>query len=198
MKSAKMTVWVMVVVLVATGVSKADLTAYIATWSSSSVVYTTDLVTGAQTPIGGPSGVSSVRALEVSPIDGTIFATTGPKFWSISRITGAGTLIGNMQAYIINMAFSSDGSLYGISDDDDLFEIDTLTGDTTLIGSLSPYISANAFAIDSYGKGIAWDSGANWLFEIDLSDASTTSLGYLEVNFDAFDYGPDGVLYQVT
>ena len=39
------------------------------------------------------------------------------------------------------------------------------------------------------------DEVTDYLFEVDLSDGSTTSIGQLSGNFDAFDIGPDGTLY---
>jgi len=205
MRSARMTIWVIVVVLVATGVSKADLVGYTATNTSNSVVYLTNFDTGEQTPLG-PSGISHLSAFDISPVDGYIygididFSASEPDFYRISTDNGVGTLIkSNALDPTIwgakrNLAFSSDGILYGIVGSD-FFTINTLTGDTSIIGSLNPYIDTHAFAIDSEGKGVSWDSGANWLFEIDLTDGTTTSLGYLDADFDAFDYGPDGILY---
>ncbi len=88
--------------------------------------------------------------------------------------------------------------LYGngiIWDNDQLLAINTDTGTDTIVASLSPYVSMAAFAIDGSGRAVGWDSGADWLFEIDLTDGSTSSIGQLQGSFDAFDYGPDGILY---
>ena len=205
MRNRSVTIWVMVVVLVSTGVSKADLVGYMATYTDNSVVYFTNFDTGEQTPLG-PSGISQLSAFDISPVDGYIygididFSASQPDFYRIATDNGVGTLIKidilqpNIWGAQRNLTFSSDGTLYGIVGSD-FFTINTLTGDTSVIGALNPYIDTHAFAINSAGKGIGWDSGANWLFEIDLTDGSTTSLGYLDGGFDAFDFGPDGVLY---
>ncbi|HDY87049.1 MAG TPA: DUF4394 domain-containing protein, partial [bacterium] len=203
MINSRITIWVMVVVLVANSLSKADLIGYTANETGNSIVYLTDFDTGEQTVIGMPSGIDTITALEVSPVNGRLYAINlHENLYEINISTGVGTLLGNLNALgsgLHSLMFAPNGTLYGLSNwnDNGLFEINTSTAETTLIGSLNPFISVTALAIDNGGRAIGYDSGADWLFEIDLTDGSTTSLGQLDGDFFAFDYGPDGTLYAL-
>jgi hypothetical protein len=203
MINVRITVLVMVVFSLATGVAKADLMGYIATSTSNSVVYKINIDTGESTAYG-PSGISPIRALEY--VNGVLYATsvgTGNGLWTIDTSTGIGSFVGNTGIHIDDLAAAPDGSLFGnisgSSTGDELVTIDPNTGGTTLVGSMFPYISMSAFAISSDGTAVGWDSGAKWLFDIDLSDASTTSIGLLDdSSFLAFDYDTSGTLYGWT
>ena len=135
-------------------------------------------------------------------VNGVLYAaggTGGTKdIWKIDTSSGVGTLLGNTTRLIHNLAAKADGTLFGnglIWDNEQLLSITTDSGLDTIVGSLSPYVSMRAFAIDGAGNGVGWDSGANWLFDIDLTDASTSSIGLLSGSFKALDYGSDGTLY---
>ncbi len=186
-----------VAILTTANISHANTMGYVATFTTNSVIYLTDIDLGDQTPCGGPSGIGYISSLDVSPIDGSLYALDiGGNFYTVNTSTGIGTLIKDVifSSAENSLAFAADGTLYAAGEDT-LYMVNTATGDTTVIGSLYPYIWTSAFAIDSSGKAVAWDSGANWLFEIDLTDASTQSIGYLNGSFDAFDYASNGLLY---
>jgi hypothetical protein len=191
MRRRNVTIWAMVVVLLATGISRADLVGYVATWSE---VYLTDF-SGTNTSLG-QSGIVDIRAIDISPIDGILYAADDSgQLWTVDTATGVGSLIGNMGRRIDSMSFAPDGTLYAIHNGTSLRSINTSTAVATAVGSTWSYNSI-AVAINNNNTAIAWDHTTQYLFEIDLSNGSTTSLGYLEgSDFDAFDYGPDGVLY---
>ena len=195
-------IWISALFAVTQGIGgtvRADLLGYVATNTSNSVVYLTNFDTGEQTPLG-PSGVTEIRALEYA--GGVLYAgagTGGTKvLWQVDTTTGLGTVIGNTAQLIHNLAATPDGRLYGsghIWETERLLLFDTETAEASVVGSLAPYTAMAAFAIDHNGLAIGWDSGSNWLFRINLSDASTTPLGHLPGRFNAFDFAPDGTLY---
>jgi len=211
MRNVSMIIWAMVLVLVAGGTSRADLTGYVVSYLQNDLVYFTNFDTGEQRLLGhtGFWEDVEVKALAFLPIDGRLFATisyastTSDNLHTIDTTTGAASGIGRVGLKNIdNLAFAPDGTLYGITtrDDPHLITIDTATGVTTAIGSGLPYTNISAFAIDQTGKGIAWrwNNANTWespLFEVDLTDGSTSLIGYLYGGFSAFDYGPDGILY---
>lgn len=200
MRNVRMAIWAVVVVLVATGVSKADLMGYIAT---ETVVYSTNFDTGEQTALG-PSGAPHIVAVDISPVDGSLYGMgdCGDELYQFNTSTGISTFKGEIDGSAIpNLSFGPDGTLYGISLVGNLVTIDLDTGKETLVDSLFPYIDIRAFAIDSSGNGIAWDAQAKWLCQIDLTHGSTTSIGQLDDPdgwIMAFDYAPDDTLYAWT
>lgn len=206
MRNAGMIIWAMIVVLVAAGNSRATLTGYVVRYLENDEVYFTNFDTGEQTLLGQtnipPLSNPMIRALDISPIDGRLFAIGYDDLWTINTISGVGSRIGNVGTTSIeNLSFAPDGTLYGITSryDPHLVTIDTVTGKTTDIGSTLPYLDTCAFAIDENGRAIAQGrsniASQYELFEVDLTDGSTSSIGYLEGGFSAFDYGPDGILY---
>jgi len=203
MRNVRMTIWVVVVVLMVAGTSRADLTGYVVRYGGSDLVYSTNFDTGQQTLLGHTGIWNEIIALEFSPIDGRLFATTSDSLWTIDTTTGAGSAIARVgTSRIDNLAFAPDGTLYGITTGTDahLVTIDTATGNTTTIGSAFPYPNISAFGVDASGRGIGWRYSStlneSLLFEVDLTDGSTSFIGYLWAgDFSAFDYGPDGILY---
>lgn len=194
MKSRSLIIWVMVMFLASAGTSRADLVGYVAGDSQLvSMNYTTDSSTNL-----GPSGAFGFKAIEFSPTDENVYVTTNSGgFYKIDTTSGEASKIADTgHLSLNNLAFAPNGNLFAVDyTSNELVRIDVQTGDVTTIGSLSPYGFVTAFAIDNSGKAVGWDSGAEWLFEVDLVDGSTTSLGYLPGSFDAFDYSSNGVLY---
>ena len=216
MRSQLVAICVMVV-LIATGVSKADLMGYTATRTSNSIVYLTNFDTGEQTSLG-PSGIKYIAALGVSPVSGSLYAIgdlgsiSGPapndeggKLYKIDTATGIGhqiRLVGSH--HIETMAFSAEGLLYWIRNWPNMYDLDEIPADFQggkVVGSqnaLYPFTSISALASYNSDTGIAWNSGTNELIEISLDDATTNSLGQLSGAFGAFysfSYSPDGILY---
>ncbi|MFC1676178.1 PEP-CTERM sorting domain-containing protein [Planctomycetota bacterium] len=196
MKKQFIIMMVAATILVATGISKGALMGYVTTGTE---VVWTNFDTGAQTSLG-PSGIDDIRGLDTSPIDGTLYASDdNGGLWTVNTSTGIGSFIGNMGRRIESLSFAPDGTLYAIHrDSHTLKQINTSTAVATTIGSPWPY-DALAFAISSTGRAIAWDlfsaSEPGPLFEIDLTDGSTTLLGQVDTFFGGFDFAPDDVLY---
>lgn len=175
--------------------STANLTGFV---SSSTQVFRVDFDTAQATSLG-PSGIDDIRGLDTSPLDRTLYASDDyGNLWTVDTMSGVGTLIGNMGRRIESLAFAADGTLYAIHrDTHTLKRIDTTTAQATTIGLPFSY-DAMALAISNNSRAIAWDYSytAGNLFEIDLSDGSTTLLGSVDTPyFASLDYAPDGLLY---
>ena len=191
-----MTIWMVVLAALMTGNVMAALDGYTAS-PASSVVYYTNFETGEQTPIGGPSSIPYIYTLEYSFFDETLYAASSNDLYSIDSSSGLGTLIkSNITESDINSLDSApDGSLYATLRNNDFCRIDPLSGTSTLISSFYPTYFARTFTVINETTAIAWDRDDGWLFEVDLTDGSTTSLGYFEGPFEALEFGPDGMLY---
>ncbi|HUT59285.1 MAG TPA: hypothetical protein VNA25_15655, partial [Phycisphaerae bacterium] len=180
----------------------ADDVAYQLSYTENCTFYISNLQTGAQTPVG-PTGVRYIDHLAVSPKDGTPYGLSySGDLYTINVSTAVATLEANdtlPDGSVGGLAFAPDGTLYAALRAGSLagkfYAINIGTGGATEVGALHPYVSTRALAIDNAGRCIGWDGGAKWLFEANLADASTQSLGYLETPFEAFDYAPDGTLY---
>lgn len=190
---------VAVIILVATSSTHGTLMGYQASSLPNSTLWQIDLETLEQTGIG-VTGVSSIYALDISPVDGDLYGLSYYDLYELDTETGIATSIAILPYHYgaKSMAFAPDGTAYVLSSgnvDAMLYSIDVNTGATTEVATLPPYTNVTAFAIDTAGNGIAWSTASNWLIHIDLTDGSTTSLGHLPGAFQAFDYGPDGILY---
>ena len=178
--------------------AQADVMAYQATCSANSVLFLSNLDTGERTDIG-LTGVRSVYKLDISPLDGNLYGITlyDGSLYTFDTLTGLGTIVAShLLSRAGGMAFAPDGRLYASIGEELLYELDIAAGTATVVGSLAPYIAMRSMAIDGAGQGIGWDFGGEWLFHINMDDASIASLGYLSGGpYDALDYGPDGTLY---
>jgi uncharacterized protein DUF6923 len=136
-----------------------------------------DPLTGAATLVGGATGVSNLMAL-VFATDGTGYAAswTTDSLYAIDTTTGAVSLIGPLGfGGIMDLAFDSSGTLYGLSDS--LYRIDTATGAGTLITALASGCLMG-MTIDPSGNFLATDyCTGDSLFQINTSDGSLTNLG---------------------
>jgi len=184
-------------IFVVTGESMADLRGYVA---GNSQVISVNFTTLEENNLG-PSGASGFYALDLLPNTNDLYVTNNVgRIYRIDTISGLATEIVNTgNTGLDNISFNANGQLFAAgSIVGGLANINLNTGVLTTINT-SPWIytSVSAFAIDSANKAIAWDSIAQWLFEVDLSDGGTKSIGYLPGTFKAFDFGPDGTLYAM-
>jgi len=192
MRTSNLTVWAMVVVLIATGISRADLTGYVGTGTGH--IYYTDFETGQQIEAYHGS-LGDVSSLE---LDGNIIYAAGiHRFYKIDIETGDEIFWESVGDNLKSLALAPDGTLYGVQQNS-LVIVDKENAEITEIGYISPNISA--LAIDQSGRAIGCAYGATEpLVEVDLSDASVIPLGRLSPSdFDAFDFGPDRNLYGWT
>ena len=132
-----------------------------------------DPATGAATPVG-PIGFNGVSSLAFSP-SGVLYAEGARPdstrvLLSIDTQTGAGTEIGptGTGLKVSDMAFRSDGTLYGYFEPSDLVgTIDTFTGAATIFGSSG---------VGCCGNGMAFSSG-DVLYHANQSELDTLDQG---------------------
>lgn len=196
-------IFVLMVLFVFTSIVQATLTAYIG--GNSNNIYSTNLNTGEQSQfsINGING--NFGALAISPIDRTLYAIAGGNdFYRVDIEASNATFIGSLAlgGAMHNLAFTSDGILYGLNNYTTLVTINTETAETDIIGNIVPMNivpSSQAFAIDSTGQGIGWVmDGYSWSFmKIDLNDASGVRVSeYMsDYHFSGLDFALDGKLY---
>jgi len=190
-------VWVLVLVLATAGVAQADLMGYVA---GDSQVISVNFTTLESVNLG-PSGAQGFRSLDLLPSNNDLYVTTsGGGIYEVDTVSGlANEVVNTGNTGLDNISFNASGQLFAAGNlVGGLASINLNTGVLTTINT-SPwfYTSVSAFAIDSTNTAIAWDSSAQWLFEVDMSDGNTTSLGFLSGSFEAFDFGPDGTLYAM-
>lgn len=185
------------VLLSANNVTQADLMGYVAGDSQvSSVNFTTHVVNNL-----GPSGAYGFRSLDLMPNNNDLYVTNDiGRIYKVDTVSGlANEIVNTGNTGLDNISFNTSGQLFAAGSlVGGLANINLSSGALTTITS-SPWIytSVTAFAIDSTDTAIAWDSSAEWLFEVDLSDGTVTSIGHLPGTFGAFDFGPDDTLYAM-
>jgi hypothetical protein len=137
--------------------------------SSSSSLYTVNASTGAMTSVGATG--YAITGLAVEPTTGTLYAVTSNNspiharaLLTLDKATGAATYIGQLglssSSPIADIAFKSDGTLYGLSSAAVVYTINKSTGAATLVGSgASPGGFGMGFDIDAADKGYFWPNG---------------------------------------
>lgn len=180
------------VLLMETGISRADLTGYVGTGAGN--IYYTDFENGQQIESYHGS-LGDVDSLE---LDGDIIYAAGiHRFYKIEIETGDEIFWESVGDNLKSLALAPDGTLYGVQQNS-LVIVDKENAEITVIGYIIPNISA--LAIDQSGRAIGCAYAATEpLVEVNLSNASVTTLGRLSPGgYDAFDFGPDGNLYGWT
>jgi hypothetical protein len=175
----------------------ADALAYAAAeigTSQSSVFGVLDLNTGAFSQVAILNNIF-VEDLATSS-NGTLYALTVPfvggsnEFGTIDPSTGAITNIAPATGDLETMAFSSDGTLFGIayasSGPEPLYTINPATGADSFIADLSGPVSTAANALrfrgdTAYTTSYTTPSG---LYTIDLTSGAGTLIGNTGLNFD--------------
>jgi len=175
---------------------------------SPSTFYSIDFTSGAASPIG-PIGFFNCSGMGVHPVFLTVYATCNDDSFNEHLITidtssGAGNSVGLTGASHKDIAFRSDGNLYGHVNGD-ITEIDINTGNTVFLGS-------NVGIAGSAGNGLAFsladtffrsdESVLNTLSDVTGNILTTTPHGYPPLDFprnNAMDTHPvSGVLYAST
>lgn len=103
----------------------------------------------------------------VSTYDGKLFA--------IDSQTLTSRLIGTTPLVMTDIAFSSDGTLYGISSGA-LYSIDPDTALTTFVGWLG-IVNANALEIDEAGNAFVASANNGALYSVNLATGDTATIG---------------------
>jgi hypothetical protein len=144
---------------------------------NSSTLATINTATGAATLIGDGTYIPELMAMAFGP-NGTLYAASWGTndLYSIDTHTGAATDIGALGfGGIMDLAFDSHGTLYGVSGG--LYTIDTTTGAGTFVSGAGDGCLM-AMTIKG-GNGYATDycNGNTPLYSLSLTDGSTTAIG---------------------
>jgi PKD repeat protein len=120
---------------------------------STSDLYLVDPVTAALTSIGDIG--DSMSGMAWDPTTGVLYGCTAgstsanpQSLLTIDRSTGAGTLVGGFGRQMHDLAFDTDGNLWGVDTNGRVCQIDKATGTVT-----------HVFSGGTYGGGIDFDSG---------------------------------------
>lgn len=123
-------------------------------------------------------------AVGAAALMGAAFAAhAGPILWltdgsnrlaTVDVATGTVSVVGNMGAFMSDIAFSPTGDLYGISFSN-LYSIDKNTAAVSLIGSLGA-VGGTANALVFRGDGTLFMSGST-LYTVNTATGATTSVG---------------------
>lgn len=155
----------------------------------SSYLYSLDPATGARTS-HGPIGYA-VTGLAEHPSSGVLYGVTSPNsnaspknLITIDKTTGDGTVVGALSTKTItDIAFKSDGTLYGYSQGDKkVCTINLGTGAVSLLGASG--------LVGSFGGGLSFDSsdvlysftaGSDGnLYTVNLGTGAFTSIGVMD------------------
>ncbi|HEY0231192.1 MAG TPA: hypothetical protein VGC55_08065 [Dokdonella sp.] len=171
-----------------------------------------DTASGAVSDIGlaVPPGNASWSGLAWDPVSRTFYATTtecglaSSILFTIHRSTGTARRVGAVdtgrQNCVVDIAFDSDGRLYGIDTYDTgmgggLLSIDTATGVAQRIGSLGVNVGSTrqGMSFDHTTHTLYWtrsaDDGSSEMYTIDTSTGVATPIapiGSTQVHLDAF------------
>jgi len=136
-----------------------------------SSLYVLDKTTGAVISTIGATGFSHVSGISFQPGTGVLYGSVGAhagngyreQLITIDLTTGVGTVVGETGFRLPDLAFASDGTLYGWAQIpgntypvglDGIVSIDLGTGAATLVGATEYYTAVPGFAIDSTDR--AW------------------------------------------
>jgi hypothetical protein len=176
--------------------------------SSPSTLYELDPTTGAVVRTVGPTGFSSITALDFDPITGALYAIAQDQ--SVSPVrgdllildldTGTGTIVARTSAFT-DMGFHPDGRLFGqlrphSSGSYGYYEIDVATGAVTQL--LSFHLHRPGITFDSLGNGLAKDSNSIYSFNPDIPSLTLIRGISGSTLQNTLEFGENDVLYGVT
>jgi hypothetical protein len=154
---------------------------------SPSTLATVNLSTGAAAPVGAPTGIADLMAIEFAPngtLYGASFSNNG--FYTLNTTTGAATFVGSLglPGSVMDLAWDSlNSTMYGISSGGPsgslLYSVNLGTGAGTLVTNTPSDGCLMGLAIDSGGNFLAtdWCSSNSPLYEINTSTGALTNLG---------------------
>ena len=148
-------------------------------------LYIIDMTTGERTFVG-----VSNRALSDLTVDyttGTVYgiANSAGNLATIDLKTGTVTLgkaftrDGGAVVYMVALACDLDGTMYGVSTDNNFYKVDKTTAECTLIGNTGRDVAyTQTMAFDHHNHVLYWvNNGDYWLFTIDLATGKATPIG---------------------
>ncbi len=131
---------------------------------------------GGQIPLWGNDSSNNLYVVDFDSLEATFVSSTDVTFFDI--------------------AFDSEGDLFGVSGGGELYQIDAPTGATSLVGELGTNTNSLVFGFD----GTLWSAGVDTLYEVDRD----TGIAEFAVDLWPFDsagdlaYDSDGNLLLAT
>ena len=147
-------------------------------------LYELDMATGERTLL--VRGGTKLIDMTYNYTDGKVYGIrTGNKYLAtLNPETGNIDLIGQFkfngaETYMLAIAAALDGTLYGVSPDDNFYKIDKTTAALTLVGALGQDAGFDQSMAFDYETGtLYWANNANyWLSTIDLATGEATPVG---------------------
>lgn len=182
-----MRVWLLVALLCLLFVTQtaraADDTIYGVNFNTTPRVVTINPANGVATTVGTLSFGSAAAA--VDPVSGNIYYTEyNPGGTSLGRVaywnptTGTNTIINNtgFSEQIPRLAFSSNGTLYGMDADNVLYTINTTNGQFTTVGTVTGVTPTSGGDLAFAPNGTLYLLAAGTLYTIGLPSLSATSV----------------------
>jgi hypothetical protein len=154
---------------------------------SPSTLATVNIATGAATPVGAPTGIADLMAIEFAP-DGTLYGASWRtnSLYTLDTSTGAATLVGSLGLPGANMDLTWDyqnNTMYGISSSGPngslLYTVNLVTGAGTLVTNIPGDNCLMGLATDQAGNFLAtdWCSSNSPLYQINPTTGALTNLG---------------------
>lgn len=172
-------------------------------------LYTIDMETGERSFVAVSNRALSEMAVDYTT--GTVYgiANGAANLATIDLKTGTVTLGKAFTkgegavAYMVALACDLDGTMYGISTDNNFYKIDKETAVCTLVGNTGRDVAyTQTMAFDYQNHVLYWvNNGDYWLFTIDLATGKATPVGYTDsLNAFAIEYihAPAGAPDRVT
>ena len=167
-------------------------------------LYTIDLATGLQTPIGA-TGVGLVLALSFQPGTGTLFGIEGDTgtLVTISTATGLATDVGWLglgATFGAGLAFDNAGNLWMANEADEIFySVNPISGLATPVGPMGQSVAGLAF-FGGIVYGLA-DTPDHNLVSMNTLSGLATTIGPLNpsdfITYGGMDFDPSGTLWAI-
>lgn len=159
--------------------------------TSSSVdgLYEIDMNTGERTLIA--KGGAKLIDMTYDYSTGKVFGIRSGNVWlaEFNTETGESTLVGKFtdgteEVYMLAIAASLDGTLYGVSSSDKFYKIDPENGTLTLIGALGADAAFDQTMAFDYSDGtLYWANNGDYqLYTIDVATGAATPIGPIGKN----------------
>jgi outer membrane protein assembly factor BamB len=142
-------------------------------------LYTVDRVSGAWTLVGGGFDTPTWAALTFNANNNTLYGAdqTPQELFSINPLTGVRTTIGAISQIVSGLAHdAANDILFGVGNDDVLYNIDMSNGNLTTIGALGVGVSNVGLAFD-YDNNELYMNSAAMLYKLNVNTGAATLIG---------------------
>ncbi|MCK4658147.1 MAG: carboxypeptidase regulatory-like domain-containing protein, partial [Phycisphaerae bacterium] len=173
-------------------------------WGNPPDLFILNPADGSTTLVGTlDQNVTKGVGLSAQPLTGTLYAVVertkggGPRYLAvIDRQTAAATLIGQLNRFLSDISFRSNGALYGITDNDDtspgaVVIVNIANASITPTGIVRGNGKCQSIAFDPQ-SGLLYHSFGSILERIDVDTAVVTTINSEFVDFQCLAFHPSG------